>query len=136
MMVYTYLEADFPGPFDYGRLVRQIITNSVILADAADFISVSPQMPETWIAFDVALGSSAKTELDTIVATIGSLGLDCESWTVAELLVAPGMQGEERWASNGRKLGEGPGAGTGLYVYYDTGLASWLTVFANVAVTA
>ena len=43
--------------------------------------------------------------------------------TVA-LLPTPGQAGRLRFATDGRKMGEGPGVGTGVPVYDDGG-ASW-----------
>lgn len=39
------------------------------------------------------------------------------------------------WISNGRKSGEGGGAGTGILAYYNSGTNSWFGVRSEVAVT-
>lgn len=39
------------------------------------------------------------------------------------------------WISNGRKSGEGAGAGTGILAYYNTATDSWFGVRSEVAVT-
>lgn len=39
------------------------------------------------------------------------------------------------WISNGRKSGEGGGAGTGILAYYNTSTNSWFGVRSEVAVT-
>jgi hypothetical protein len=40
------------------------------------------------------------------------------------------------WVSNGRKSGEGAGAGTGILAYWDATAAVWKGVRSEVAVTA
>lgn len=40
-----------------------------------------------------------------------------------------------RWISDGRKPGEGAGAGTGVLAYYDSGGDQWISVFDQSAVT-
>ena len=55
--------------------------------------------------------------------------------TVATLPVA-GAAGQFYWASNGRKAGEGGGAGTGLMVYWNPSTSSWFTFSGNIAVTS
>lgn len=57
------------------------------------------------------------------------------SYTVAALPATAG-NGQVAWASNGRKGAEGPGAGTGILVYYNPSTATWFTVSGNVVVTA
>lgn len=57
-------------------------------------------------------------------------------FTVATLPTTGVSPGQTAWASNGRKSGEGVGAGTGLLVYYNPGTASWFTIWGNTAVTA
>jgi hypothetical protein len=39
------------------------------------------------------------------------------------------------WIANGRKSGEGAGAGTGILAYYNSGTNSWFGVRSEVAVT-
>lgn len=39
------------------------------------------------------------------------------------------------WITNGRKNGEGAGAGTGILAYYNTSTNSWFGVRSEVAVT-
>ena len=57
------------------------------------------------------------------------------SYAVASL-PATAADGQVAWASNGRKGAEGPGAGTGILVYYNPSTATWFTVAGNVVVTA
>ena len=40
-------------------------------------------------------------------------------------LPAPGQPGRIRFVTDGRKLGEGPGAGTGVLAYDDGGFGGW-----------
>jgi hypothetical protein len=55
--------------------------------------------------------------------------------TVATLPVS-GAAGQFIWASNGRKGGEGAGAGTGLFVYWNPATSSWFTMSGNILVTS
>lgn len=55
-------------------------------------------------------------------------------YTVAAL-PATAATGSFAWASNGRKGGEGVGAGTGIPVYWNAATSQWFT-YANVLVTS
>ncbi len=57
-----------------------------------------------------------------------------ETFTVATLPAA-GERGRMRWVSDGRKLGEGAGAGTGV-VAYDDGGATWRRTADDTTVVA
>ena len=59
----------------------------------------------------------------------GNLG----TFTVANLPNNPGA-GQQAYASNGRKVGEGAGAGTGVPVYYSNG--TWRVFSTDAAVTS
>lgn len=50
-------------------------------------------------------------------------------------LPATAANGQLAFASNGRKPGEGGGAGTGSLVFFNSGTGTWFTTL-NVAVTA
>lgn len=63
--------------------------------------------------------------VQTGTATLGA-------FTVALLPV--GSEGARAWASNGRKVGEGPGAGTGVPVYWSAG--SWRVYSTDAPVAA
>lgn len=54
------------------------------------------------------------------------------AWTVA--LLPAGSEGDRAYATNGRKVGEGPGSGTGVPVYYSAG--AWRVYATDQAVTA
>ena len=57
-----------------------------------------------------------------------------QSYEVADL--PSGLSGfMVAFASNGRKSGEGSGAGTGVPVYYDVDSGEWLTFSHNLTVT-
>lgn len=56
-------------------------------------------------------------------------------YTVAAL-PATAATGSYAFASNGRKGGEGVGAGTGLMVYWNPSTSSWFTYSGNVLVTS
>lgn len=53
--------------------------------------------------------------------------------TVAAL-PATATEGTEWWASNGRKINEGPAAGTGVWVYFSSG--SWRVMSTDAPVLA
>jgi hypothetical protein len=60
-------------------------------------------------------------------------GLPPNSSTVAAL-PASAAEGTEWWASNGRKIGEGAAAGTGVQVYFSAG--SWRVMSTDAPVLA
>jgi hypothetical protein len=60
-------------------------------------------------------------------------GIPPNSSTVAAL-PAGLPEGSQWWASNGRKIGEGPGSGTGVQVYYSAG--AWRVVSLDSPVLA
>lgn len=51
-------------------------------------------------------------------------------------LPATAATGSFAFASNGRKTGEGSGAGTGLPVYWNPSTSTWFTFSGNVVVTS
>lgn len=55
-------------------------------------------------------------------------------YTVAELALITGFEGQLEYATNGRKTGEGALAGTGVPVYYSN--AAWRRLYDDAAVTA
>ena len=57
----------------------------------------------------------------------------CLSYTVAGLPASPG-EGAMAFATNGCKVGEGAGAGTGVPVYFS--LSSWRVFSTDIAVTS
>jgi len=54
--------------------------------------------------------------------------------TVAELLAVTGFEGQTAYATNGRKTGEGGGAGTGIPCYYSN--ATWRRYYDDAQITA
>lgn len=54
--------------------------------------------------------------------------------TVSELNALTAYNGMVAYATDGRKVGEGGGAGTGVPVYYDEATASWLVYSGDTAV--
>jgi hypothetical protein len=65
-------------------------------------------------------------------AIAGGFIASAGSFTVAAL--PAGVESQFAYASNGRKIGEGPGAGTGLWVYFS--LSQWRVVNTDAPVTA
>ena len=54
--------------------------------------------------------------------------------TVAELLAVVGFEGQVAYATNGRKTGEGGGAGTGIPCYWSA--ATWRRYYDDAQITA
>lgn len=87
---------------------------------------------------DVFLFNRAVTpaELITLTGVVAAhqgdpLYASANSATVAVLAQTPGsVPGAEMFATDGRKVGEGIGAGTGVPVYWDPSSTSWL-VFSD-----
>lgn len=67
---------------------------------------------------------------DAINGLLG--GQSAPQFTVAEL--PAGTEGQTAYATNGRKVGEGGGSGTGVPVYWSTG--SWRVYSTDAAVAA
>lgn len=72
-------------------------------------------------------------EIDQILASIKNKIDVSGSYTVATLPTSP-TAGTIAYATNGRKVGELVGAGTGVLVYYSNG--AWRTFSADAAVQA
>jgi len=135
---YTYPLTDFPGTVDFGCLQRQIQVSVAINADPETFmccnITIDAAALAAVIAFTDPLGAAAVTALDAIVATLATGPFNSDNWTVAELALAPaGFTGETRYATDGRTAAEGPGAGSGVPVYYS---GAWCTFYDNTTVLA
>ena len=134
---YIYTLEVVPDP---ARLERDIRTSAIIAADPAAFVqytlvAAGTSMPDVAFVFSQQLQAAAKTELDALVAGLDPTPLDPDNWTVAELGMASGtVMGEERFATDGRTAAQGPGDGTGVWVYWDD--TSWNTVYGNAAVQA
>lgn len=71
-------------------------------------------------------GIMALVEAGTVTVALG--------YTVAELLLMTGFEGQREYATNGRKTGEGGGAGSGVPVYYSN--AVWRRYYDDAQVTA
>lgn len=70
-----------------------------------------------------------------LASVVTALRLATRSFTVAELPPAKNYSpGTSTFASNGRKGGEGAGAGTGVPIWTDG--AKWLTFYDNTEVAA
>lgn len=72
-------------------------------------------------------------EIDLILASIKNKLDSSGSYTVANLPVAPTV-GSIAYATNGRKVGEGAGSGTGVLVYYSNG--AWRAASTDLAVAS
>ncbi len=57
-------------------------------------------------------------------------------YTVAALPTTGIAAGQWAWASNGRKAGEGSGAGTGVPVFWNPTTSSWYSYLSGAAVTS
>lgn len=88
------------------------------------------QAGRLWFVTDV-LGGALYADDGTNIRT----GLP--AYTVAELAALSNLSnGLLAWASDGRKVGEGIGAGTGVPVYYDETSTSWRVFSSDTAVSA
>lgn len=70
---------------------------------------------------------------DGVWATPSGGSSDLGSFTVATLPASP-AEGSRAYATNGRKIGENPGSGTGVWVYYSN--ASWRVFSTDAPVQA
>ncbi len=104
---------------------------NVTLAD----LDAEVQLTTLILAGSVSV-SLAYTTSDRAVSLQGSVSPHkLPRYTVAALPAgADAIEGMVAYATNGRKTGEGGGAGTGVPVYY--GGAAWLTYPADAAVTS
>jgi hypothetical protein len=72
---------------------------------------------------------------DAAIATQGALNIGAlPLYAFADL--PTGYNGRVAFVTNGRKSGEGAGAGTGVPAYYDAAAAAWLNFFDNLATVA
>lgn len=93
-------------------------------------------------AFDIF--RTFQTRLDNMQATLNRAEKQPRSEytggfqrrTVAELSSIVGMAGQCYFATNGRKGGEGVGAGTGLPVYWNPATSQWYNFYNNTVVAA
>jgi hypothetical protein len=111
-------------------------------------VSLTPQASETWtnsahggqITFQVVpIGTTAAVGVvlldgKRLSITGGSSGIVLRhvGFTVASL--PSGLEGDQSYATNGRKIGEGVGSGTGVPVYFSNG--SWRVYSTDAAVQA
>ena len=65
-----------------------------------------------------------------VKAKVGNFG----GYTVAQLAGLAPAEGDITYATDGRKSGEGPGAGTGVPVYYSSGV--WRVFSTDAAVAS
>jgi hypothetical protein len=72
---------------------------------------------------------------DAALATQGAMGLDGLA-VYAFAALPTGFNGRMVFVTDGRKGGEGAGAGTGLPAYYDATAAAWLNFHDNAATAA
>lgn len=85
--------------------------------------------------FNAALNATQIADLNSVVSTYAGLpGYDGQegSYLVANLPIRACNPGDRLWATNGRKVGEGPAAGTGVPVYWSG--SSWLVFSSDSAV--
>lgn len=86
-----------------------------------------PAGRKAWLEYQVNRGSLAKVH-------IKNFRLEDPNFTVAELATLKGDFDQQIIATNGRKSGEGPGAGTGCPVWWDG--TNWRTFYDNSVVAA
>jgi hypothetical protein len=94
-------------------------------------------------------GGGASTTLANLQQRRNSLLMNLVNLLTAGIAIKPQMTvftvaalpttaatGTFYWASNGRKGGEGVGAGTGLPVYFNPATNQWYTFSGNIQVTS
>lgn len=121
---YTYTETDFsvaPSDIDPTKLALSVLDNPSIgpvFVNASFWTDGSTALWKPTFSRELTTGE--KTELDTIVATHDPSVPEPVGYTVAELAAQqPVTAGETAFARDGRKEGEGFGAGTGVLAYSD-----------------
>lgn len=80
------------------------------------------------------LGQNGKTLITALTAGVAVLS-DPPNYTVADLPTTA-ANGAFAWASNGRKSGEGSGAGTGVPVFWNSSTSSWYSYLSGAPVTS
>lgn len=94
---------------------------AVVTIDQQGRITAASETAISLTASDVGLGNvanKAQVPLDGSETMTGPLRL--KSYTVASLPASAGVIPQIAYASNGRKNGEGAGAGTGVPVFWDS----------------
>ncbi len=99
-----------------------------VLAAQASFTSASVEINTSQ---NICLNAAANAGSSANSAAVSSSGAGITT-TVA--LLPAGTEGIRAFATNGRKIGEGPGSGSGVPVYYSTG--AWRVISTDAAVTA
>lgn len=135
---FAYDESDFVnGSADPSRLMREVQTG-LPFGRAAKQIKLVPKRPgpgfDLEITFSRDLIASEETALDALIAVHDPSKAPAflPGRSIAELAAKqPGVSvGTTAWANDARKVGEGPGAGTGVPVYSDGTI--WRT-YADIA---
>jgi hypothetical protein len=91
--------------------------------------------PYAGIRTDLQQGNAILTQILTALRSGVAIQAVFPTYTFVNLPATAGT-GAVAWCSNGRKGGEGVGAGTGVPVYWNTATTQWFTFSGNVLVTA
>lgn len=137
--VFTNVKADgsmvyIPGPCIELAYGESKTWSGIALADIDGNYAIKEMIDAAEITVSLTQASSD----DAIFGQNGNMGLTDRNsltvYTVAGLPATGLYAGKLAYASNGRKVGEGPGAGTGVVVYYSG--AAWRVFSTDAAVAA
>ena len=135
-------------PADPGNITCRVLNPNGVEADytglqltrtgvGAYYVSVLPTIVGTWSYRWEGTGAVVAAHDNTFIVSSSSFALDYSpippnasgiydgAFTVA--LLPSGVEGSTAYATNGRKVSEGAGLGTGVYVYYSLGAWRVLT---------
>ena len=132
-----YIVNTFIGSFSSsgGDIFTDSLDNAVAAVPSLDPIydysvyieDVNPALSRVEFCFSTALSPAQQAALALVVASYnGAPGFTGQagSYLVANLPVRGFSVGDTLWAIDGRKVGEGPGSGTGVPVYWSG--SDWL----------
>jgi len=139
---YDYPFSAFIQPIDSGRLQRTVLTDDTLFANGDQLVGISivgdGAKSCIHFVFGDELSPGSKSALDAIVATTPNAPpFDPSLYLVSELeKLPPDGPGEQRYVTDCRLPGEGPGEGTGCWVWWREAASAWLRLFDNGPVEA
>ena len=102
-----------------GKLAQDQFCQAVEALVPVPILDCFQDFMEAVVTFDTPLTPAQEGDVDAIVAAHTATGRITVG-PVASLATGLG-EGEDGYATDGRKVGEGPGAGTGVPIYWSTG---------------
>lgn len=116
MALVTYPITAFPNQAIAPDQFRQQVAESTL---SATLIAINCTFTEVQLEFDAVLTPPEETTLDALVAAHTATG----RLTVGPVATLPNgvFEGENGFATDGRKVGEGVGNGTGVPIYWSQG---------------